>query len=395
MKEVEFVSQRTGKLFWEPNGAFYRFEPSFLPFKNPPSGNELTDALFRTALVLGRLDELTREMSPEEVALLKAPFILKEATLSSEIEGTRSTLADVYRDEKQKSKDERKKQDNEEIRNYAAALEHGLKNMGDEISEDLIKEIHRILLEGVRGYRKNPGEYKTVQNAIGSHRDTLETAKFVPASPGKTPALMKNFVDYANSHSKTNSLYKLATLHYQFEAIHPFRDGNGRLGRLLIILSLRREGVLHQPLLYVSEFFNRNRDSYTDLLYRASSEGDLEGWTLFFLKALETQAEQSLQLIRELGEYKATLLSSIEDVSRSQNLYRLVELIFRNPYIKITEVSETLDMSVAGASGLVHKLEDGGVLKEITGKKSNKLFVAHKILHLLIQSQSRPRPSGR
>jgi len=173
-------------------------------------------------LVLGRLDEQTQKLSPQEVHLLRMPFILKEATLSSEIKGTRSTLTDVYKDEKQKETDVQKVLDNEEIRNYAKALECGLNNISQGVTEELIKEMHKILLQGVRGSDKQPCEYKTDQNAIGKRQDTL----------------MKNFVEFVNNDALFNAVYRIAIAHYQFEAIHPFRDGNGRIGRLLIMLIL-------------------------------------------------------------------------------------------------------------------------------------------------------------
>jgi len=172
-------------------------------------------------------------------------------------------------------------------------------------------------------------------------------------------------------------------MHYQFEAIHPFRDGNGRIGRLLIMLTLSKEKILSQPLLYISEYFNRNRNTYTDLLYDVSSKSKIEEWMIFFLKSLETQANSSLQLIQSLEKYKEELQNNMKDVSESPKMHLLVNLIFKNPFITITDVSKELDLTIPWASNLVHKLEQKGVLKEITGKKSRKIFVAQRILDIL------------
>ena len=172
-------------------------------------------------------------------------------------------------------------------------------------------------------------------------------------------------------------------MHYQFEAIHPFRDGNGRIGRLFIMLTLSKKAILSQPLLYISEYFNRNRSTYTDLLYDVSSKNKIEEWMIFFLKALEIQANSSLQLIRSLEKYKEELQNSMKEISESPKMHLLVDLIFKNPFITITDVSKKLELTIPWASNLVHKLEQKGVLKEITGKKSRKIFVAQKILDIL------------
>lgn len=194
---------------------------------------------------------------------------------------------------------------------------------------------------------------------------------------------MKNFVEYINSDSKLNPLIKIAIAHYQFEAIHPFRDGNGRLGRLLIMFTLCTEKILTSPLLYISEYFNRNRDTYTDLLYQVSSKGNLDDWIEFFLKALETQAHSSLELINRLEEYKNNLQEKMAQVSESPNMNKVIDLLFNNPFITISEVADNLGLSIPGASGLVHKLEEMEELVEITGNKTRKVFMSKNILRIL------------
>jgi Fic family protein len=383
MEEKDFETSKTGRAIWKQNGPYFRFEPNPLPFSGFIPSQAIGNALLNTALALGRLDGITQKLTAQEVHLLRLPFILKEATLSSEIEGTISTLTDIYKEEKQNETNTQKILDNEEIRNYVKALEYGLGNLDDGITEKVIKEMHKILLQGVRGSGKNPGEYKTEQNAIGKKLDTLETAKFVPASPKETSFLLKNLVDFLNNDFSSNAIYKIAIAHYQFEAIHAFRDGNGRIGRLLIILGLSKEKILTQPLLYLSEYFNRNRSTYTNLLYNVSSKNEIEEWMLFFLQALETQANSSLQLIQSLENYRQQLQESMKEASESPKMHLLVDVIFRNPFITITDVSEKLNLTITWSSNLVHKLEQKGILREITGKKSRKIFVAQKILDLL------------
>jgi Fic family protein len=382
MNEKDFANSKTGKLVWEQNGMYFRFEPKELPLDFQPDP-ALSDLLMSTALVLGRLDGMSQKFSQTEVEMLIAPLILKEAQLSSEIEGTRSTLTDVYKEEKQKETDVQKAIDNALIRNYARALRFGLTKLEQEFSEELIKEMHKVLLEGVRGHDKEPGEYKTAQNAIGSRQDTLETAKFVPSSFQSTPFLMKNLVKFMNDNKQMNPLFKIAIAHYQFEAIHPFRDGNGRIGRLLISLSLSNDKVLSHPLLYISEYFNRNRSTYTDKLYEVSSSNKINEWVFFFLKALETQATNSLELLQQLDDYKSELQEKTSSVSKSSKMHLVVESIFKNPFITITDVADELGMSIPGASNLVHKLEEIKVLKEVTGKQTGKIYVAQRILDIL------------
>lgn len=385
MKESDFKESKYGRLVWESNGYYYHFEPNKLPLPFDPNTN-LSKQLEKTAIVLGRLDGISRRLKPEEVNLVQRPFIIKEAKFSSEIEGTRSTITEVYKSEKQKETNIEKKLDTEEIQNYGKALQHGLNHQGD-ITEKLIKEIHFILLNGARGSDKSPGEYKTNQNAIGERQDTLETAKFIPASSETTPDLMKNFEEYINGQNETNLLYRVGIAHYQFESIHPFRDGNGRIGRLLIMLHLCKSGIISKPLLYISEYFNRNRSTYTELLYGVSSSNNMNEWVEFFLKGLEIQSINSMQLIDRLENYKNDLDNIVSEVSNTHNIHLIVNELFKNPFVTITEISKLTGLTIAGASHLVHKLEAMGILQEITNKGSSKLFMCKGIIDILESSQ--------
>lgn len=386
MDERLFTSQEFGKLEWQHNGAYYYFSPRPLPPKYAPT-LQVTKQFEKTLILLGMLKAKAQDFSKEEIFLLQYPFMLKEAALSSEIEGTRSTIADVLKAEKIEEKDFEKRLDNQEIINYRKALQFGLKKVSElgMIPEELIKEIHRMLLDGVRGKDKTPGEYKKNQNGIGNRQDTLDIARFVPASPEATPGLMKNLMGFVNTDD-CSSLYKIAVSHYQFEAIHAFRDGNGRLGRLLIMLQICKDGILDHPLLYISEYFNRNRDTYTDMLFNVSAKGDLEGWLIFFLKALEYQAQQSIKLLTDLQDYKYELQGRMRLLSKSPNMHMLIDYLFKHPFITSTEIRKMLKITQPAAWGLIKKLEHEEILKLAETTKNGNVYHAEKILSLILGS---------
>lgn len=346
MDERLFISQRAGKLVWVNEGMYHKFEPNELPIEYMPS-NVVGRQLTKTASTLGELRGRSKGFTTPEVRLFQHMFMVKEATLSSEIEGTRATIGDVLKGRKIEEANLERRLETEEINNYIKALEMALHNDGV-ISEALLKKLHNTLLQGVRGASKTPGIYKTEQNAIGNREDTLDTAKFVPASPQTTPDLMANFVKFINT-TDYEPLYKIAITHYQFEAIHPFRDGNGRLGRLISTVQICREKLLEYPLLYISEYFNRNRDTYTEKLFNVSARGEVEEWILFFLKALEYQANQSLDLLNKLTEYKSFLQETMHEVSKSPNMHLLIDLLFREPYFEINDIRRTLNISQPAA----------------------------------------------
>ena len=386
MDEREFTNKEMGKLQWVDGGLggmYYRFEPRKLPLNYTPSTKVLRQ-MTSTLLALGGLKALSMEFTKQEIFLLQHPFMLKEAQLSSEIEGTRSTIADIYKGKKIEEKNIEKREDNEEIENYRNALEFALKDKEGVISEKLIKTIHALLLKGVRGTDKNPGEYKKNQNGVGNREDTLDTARFVPAPPESTPPLMSNLVDFVNS-SEYEALYKISITHYQFETIHPFRDGNGRLGRLLIILQLCREGILNHPLLYISEYFNRNRDTYTDLLFEVSSKGKIDEWFLFFLKSLEYQANQSLKLLDKLKKYKEFLQREIHKISQSPNIHLLIESLFKQPIFSVRDVMQPLRISQPSAWNLIQKLIEWKIVSEFSVVKNTKIYAAQGIIDIVEQ----------
>jgi len=381
MNEKDFLSTNTGKLIWESNGAYYRFEPNLLPlsFQETP---ELSSQAQKTIASLARLDGLTLNFSKEEISLYQTPFMLKEAQLSSEIEGTRTTISDVFKEEKIKEPDPEKRLDNEEIRNYKAALMWALDYMPETFTQDYVKKMHALLLKGVRGSEKEPGQYKDMQNAIGKREDTFDSAKFVPASVQTTPYLMKNLIDYSNQET-LSSLYKIGLIHYQFEAIHPFRDGNGRLGRMFVVLQLYKEKILQQPLLYISEYLTRNKDTYTELLYKVSAKGNVVEWLLFFLKGLEVQAKKSLELLKKIDDYKQVLHHNILVYSQSPKMHDLIDYLFQHPFFTVNDIKTILGISQAAAWGLAQRLIQANVAIELDTPGRQKVYCAYHIIDIL------------
>ncbi|MBR9683605.1 Fic family protein [Candidatus Woesearchaeota archaeon] len=379
MNENNFVNNVTGKLVWKNQGMYYLFEPSNLPFKFDESV-ELSGQAQNTMLALGKLDGLTQKFTSQEIALFQLPFMLKEAQMSSEIEGTRSTISDVFKEEKIKELDPERKLDNEEIRNYRDAMKYAFKEKVMTIQ--FIKEIHKILLKGVRGENKTPGKFKIDQNAIGKREDTLDTATFVPASPQTTPNLIDNLIEYSNENL-LQKLYQIGIIHYQFEAIHPFRDGNGRIGRLLIVHLLCIKNILSHPLLYISEYLTKNKDTYIEKLFNVSSKGEIKEWLLFFLKAMEVQALKAFNLLNEIDNYKDELHKKSVTMSQSPNMYILIDSLFKQPFFTVHDVKEILNISQPGAWGLVQKLIEKNIVIESKGRSNKKVYVAFKIINLL------------
>ncbi len=383
MDERNFTSRISGSVGFNTDGMYTYFQPNELPF-DIEFGRRICRESTAAALSLGNLNGRVSGMEEEERSILLDTLTLKESVHSSSIEGTRSTISDMFRSEKENVGDTTLR-DVEEVRNYIKALKHGVKAVeeGGGITVDLIHQLHRILLSGARGSDKSPGMFKTSQNAIGMPGDTLDTAKMVPAPPETVERLMDNLLEFLDSDE--DPLVKIALAHYQFETIHPYRDGNGRIGRLLIMLAMVKEGLLEFPVLYPSEYFDKNRDTYIDLLFGVSSADSFDEWLDFFIRAMREQADGSARMIDDLRSYKKRLESLCDTLAER----RLVDLLFRNPYVRIDDVSSFCEVSAPTAAKAIRKLESAGALREVTGKKKNRLYVADGILEIL----TRRRPS--
>ena len=378
MDEKMFTSKISGEVRYSVNGDYPYFQPHDLPFDL-----DIPRSIYRISLdaviSLSNLNGRVSAMSPEERDIFLRTFTMKESVCSSSIEGTRSTLSDMFRSEKEVP-DVMAQRDVREVSNYMDALREGVKAIseGEEITVEMLHRLHVILLTGTRGENKSPGVFKTEQNAIGMPGDTLETAKMVPSPPEAVDHLIDNLLDYIGSDE--DPLVKIALTHCQFEAIHPYRDGNGRIGRLLIMLMLAKEGLLIYPAIYPSEYFDRNRNLYIDGLFDVSSKDMFEEWLTFFIKALKDQADGSMAMIRNLQEYRKKLEAKYH---RSLITVKAVGLLFENPYITIADVAERCEVSATTAAKILSDLEGDGVVREVSGRKRRKLYLADGVMEIL------------
>ena len=379
MDESDFIGTKTGEVRWSMYGEYCYFHPHDLPFDHDYSP-EVISAMTDASIELARLDGMLGLVDDSTVEMLSRNLSLMESTSSSSIEGTRSTVDDIFRSEKEEEKNESIIRDNQEIINYRKALIQGFDELpaGGRFDIEIIKRLHRTLMAGVRGSDKSPGEFKVHQNAIGMASDTLETAKMVPASPESVDHLIDNWLEYVNSDS-LNTVEKMAMAHYQFEAIHPFRDGNGRVGRLLSLMILRRDGLLKYPILYISGYLNSRRSEYIDLMYRVSSRDSIDEWLTFFSEGLCIQARSAAKTVEALIRYRKRLTDAAEDLKET----KVVEMLFRNPYVTSRNIVEELDISVPTANKILDRFQSEGILREVTGKRRNRLYCAEGIIDIL------------
>jgi len=361
---------------------YFAYIPRPLPPKPSLDLTNLQVLLERASQAVGRLDGLTAILPDSELFLYM--YIRKEALLSSQIEGTQSSLSDLLLYENAEAPGV-PINDVQEVSNYVAAMEYGLKRLqsGFPFSMRLIKEIHGILMSGTRGGKKAPGEFRRTQNWIGGSRPG--NAKFVPPPPDKVMDCMSDLEKFLHSSEHhLPILIKAALVHHQFETIHPFLDGNGRLGRLLITLMLCTEKVITEPILYLSLYFKMHRDMYYDLLSSVRESGDWERWIEFFLKGVHDIAEQSTATAREivtLIENDRIKISGIgRGASSAMQIYRYLE---RKPLAVIPKIVKELKLSTPTVTSSLQKLEELGLVREITGKQRGRVFVYDTYLRIL------------
>lgn len=359
---------------------------SYVPAALPPSPALDMDRLYKSLdqamKALGALDGLAKLLP--DISLFLYMYVRKEALISSQIEGTQSSLSDLLLYENDEAPAVAV-DDVEEVSNYIAALNHGLMRMkgGFPLSVRLICEMHKILLRGGRGSNKAPGEFRRSQNWIGGIRPGK--ARFVPPPPEMVNELMSDLEKFAHDEEmKMPALVKAALLHVQFETIHPFLDGNGRLGRLLITLLLCADGVLIEPILYLSLHFKEHRQLYYDLLQDVRLKGDWERWCEFFLDGVTetaTQAAEDAKKIIELLDKDRVRIGQIGKAAPTA--LKVHSYLVKKPYLSLTKAAKELDISVPTITNTVAKLEEIGVLKELTGQARNRLFAYTNYLDIL------------
>jgi Fic family protein len=368
------MSERSGVYIQQPAG-YKAFIPKPLP--PVPSLNidmEMQTLLSRADRTLARLDGVTTVMPNPDLFI--AMYVKKEALLSSQIEGTQASLEGVLEYEANLPTTDDINQVKEVI-NYIKAMNHGLVRLSSlPLSNRLLKEIHEILLQDVRGSCKSPGEFKKSQNWIGPGGAPLSQAFFVPPPPPETDAAMGELEKYFYADDDAPVLIRIALIHAQFETIHPFIDGNGRIGRLLITFYLLWKGVLQKPLLYLSYYLKKNRAEYYDLLMKVRLDGDWEAWVKFFLKGIAEVSDEATKTAREIIQLKENLIGVLcRKKIASTYAIRLLDNLYQQPLVTTTDVKKSLNVSNMAALQLVRKFEKAGILKEITGKKRYQQFL--------------------
>jgi Fic family protein len=363
---------------------YFEETPCYQPASLPPT-IDYTDDMLRAygdaRYALGQLSTLHDDIDNEN--LLIAPFVVREAAMSSQIEGTDVTVSDIVLhemdDEPRRSAAELR--DVREAYNYVEAIRTGFDALdaGRDIDRDLVCELHDALLEDVRGEEKRPGHVRDeIPVMIGPDRH-LENARFVPASPTSVPILLDQLLAYVRKGSYP-PLVDIAITHYQFETIHPFRDGNGRLGRLLIMLQLYRANLLSEPYLYLSAYFNHYRNRYFDMLLDVSQHGAWEDWITFVLNAI---AEQAIDAY-ECGVNLVTLRAEYRDrFPKSPAVRDVVDHLFEEPYLKAPRAIEATGRSRQAVYDAIERLEEAGIIAELTDKERNRVFEAPEILSLV------------
>jgi len=361
---------------------------AFVPQPLPPAlafDAGLVRTLSDADRALGELAGLGRTLPNPQ--LLIAPFIRREAVLSSRIEGTQTDLADLYAYEAGQLplfaglKVVPPESDAKEVTNYVKAMEYGLERLKTlPVSLRLIRELHGHLMEGVRGDRATPGEFRRSQNWIGRPGCTLNEAEYVPPPVAEMQEALDVFEKYLHANNSYPPLVRLAFIHYQFEAIHPFLDGNGRIGRLLVTLLLVTWDLLPLPLLYLSAFFEQHRQEYYDLLRAVSERGAWQEWVAFFLQGVAEQARDAGARAKRLQDLQAEWRDRLFQTKASAILLRLAESLFVTPVVTIPQVQRLLDVAYNTASSYVEKLAKVDILQPRGESSYGKMYVAEEIL---------------
>jgi Fic family protein len=304
--------------------------------------------------------------------------------LSSRIEGTQASLSDLYAYEAVQLSLFESPPDVREVFNYVKALEYGLERLETlPLSLRLLREIHAELMTGVRGEYQTPGEFRRSSNWIGPPGSNLNTAPFVPPAVDEMQTALDAFEKYLYAAPYWPPLIRLGLIHYQFEAIHPFLDGNGRMGRLLITLLLVSWKLLPSPLLYLSAYIEANRQSYYDLLLAVSQRGDWAAWLLFFLQGVASQSLDAVVRAERLQTLRESYRRQLQQQRASSKLLQTIDMLFVRPVVTVQQLEETLAVSFATAGKYVNQLQAQGILREITGQARNRIFLAEAILHAI------------
>jgi len=372
--------QRSGEYISNLSGeAMYK---SFRPAPLPPvidMDNEMVSLLTGATKALATLDTLSSYIP--NMNLFVSMYVRKEALLSSQIEGTQATLEDVLDPLIEKNAN----QNVADVVNYIKATEFALERMNTlPLCNRLIKETHEVLMSGVRGQEKNPGEFRTSQNWIGAAGSSLKNARYIPPNPEDMINTMSDLEKYINSDDSLDVLIQAALLHYQFETIHPFLDGNGRVGRLLITLFLMEKGALNSPALYISYYLKKNRIEYYDRMSEVRNKDNYEQWVKFFLNAVKESADESVDTIKKLSDLHDANIEKINTMGRAaKNARAVFDYLEQNPIIDIGKTAEELKLAFSTVSLAVNRLVDAGILIKTNNANRNRVFSYEDYLAIL------------
>jgi Fic family protein len=363
---------RAGTYVPQPGG-FVAFIPSRLPPKPPIAFDGMVKLLSKADQAIGRLDGEIRNLPNPD--LFVAMYVRREAVLSSQIEGTQSTLEDLLAVELEPRVRDLSR-DVDEIVNYVSAMNYGLERLLTlPLSLRLIREIHGELLKGGRGANRLPGEFRKTQNYIApAGARGMDDATFIPPPAQEMRKALDNLERFLHDPGDLPDLAHVGVAHAQFETIHPFMDGNGRVGRLLITFLLVHKGVLHRPLLYLSVYLKRHRLEYYDRLMAIRDRGDWEGWLRFFVQGVAETAEEATLKARAIVKLMTEQRLGIQDRGLSPNAFRLLDLLYERPLVHVNLVREELGLSFATANGLIDQFQSLGLVQEITGRKRDRVF---------------------
>lgn len=362
------------------NQGYYKsFQPSLINKQLHVDDLEVMQLLSQADRELGRLDMYSKYIP--NIDLFISMHVIKEATQSSKIEGTQTNVDEALLDKEDIPFD--KRDDWEEVQNYTKAMDWAINELEElPFSSRLIKKTHSILLQGVRGEKKQPGEFRTSQNWIGGA--TINDATFIPPVHTSVPELMSDIEKFIhNDEIFVPELLKIALVHYQFETIHPFLDGNGRIGRLLIPLYLVSKGILQRPILYLSEFFEKNRQLYYDNLMIVREKSNLPQWFKFFLVGIIETSKNGIKTFDSILQLQKKVESEIQKLgSRATKAKKVIDHLYQRPIIDADKVSEVADISMPSSYKLISDLEKMDILKEVTGGKRGRTYVFDNYLRL-------------
>ncbi len=361
--------------------AYQSFQPAPLPpVPDIELENHLVSVLVEANRKIAVLEGLAGRIP--NMDLFVSMYVRKEALLSSQIEGTQCTLDDVL----DPLLDKNANRDVADVINYIRATEFAINRLHDlPLCNRLIKETHAVLMEGVRGLEKSPGEFRYSQNWIGGQGSTIKNARYIPPNPSDMQTAMSDLEKYINSDSTVDPLIQAALIHYQFETIHPFLDGNGRVGRLLITLFLMEKGILTTPALYISYYLKMNRVEYYDRMTEVRRTGNFEQWVGFFLQAFAESADDAIQTIDKLTALHDKSIALLDDLSKRQrvNILKVFTYLEANPIIDVQKTSTALSLSYNTIAKAVMYLQEKGILKQTDKAGKAKIYSYEEYLDIL------------